>query len=79
MLNEMTWQEAKEMISHEVIAIIPAGSNEQHGPHLWLQEDTALALILARKAAEKFSPKLWLRLPLPSGSAWATFPVWRRP
>lgn len=67
LLSEMTWREAAEMLSQEVVAIIPAGSNEQHGPHLWLQHDITSALSVARIAAEKLYPRVVITPPIAIG------------
>jgi len=32
LLYEMSWQEAKEYFANNDVAILPVGSNEQHGP-----------------------------------------------
>jgi len=53
MLQDMTWQEAKEIFKSTKMAIIPTGSIEQHGPHLPLGADMLIAEYLAKKVAEK--------------------------
>jgi creatinine amidohydrolase len=52
-LNEMSWTEAKKYFAKNDIAIVPVGSNEQHGPHSPLGTDHLIAQALAQKAAEK--------------------------
>lgn len=53
MLSEMTWKEAEEAFGSRHIAIIPVGSNEQHGRHLPLGTDWMLAQELAKRVGEK--------------------------
>jgi len=53
MLHEMSWIEAKEYFAKNDIALIPVGSNEQHGPQNPLGTDHLIAKALAEKAAEK--------------------------
>jgi creatinine amidohydrolase len=49
----MTWTDAESALSQARVAIIPTGSIEQHGPHLALQTDTAIASGLAERLAEE--------------------------
>ncbi|MCS7115581.1 MAG: creatininase family protein [Nitrososphaerota archaeon] len=53
LLHEMSWVEAKEYFGRSDIAIIPVGSNEQHGPHNPLGTDYLVAKAIAEKAAER--------------------------
>lgn len=52
LLKDMTWQEVEEILKDTDIALIPAGSTEQHGPHLPVNNDTFTAFELAKKASE---------------------------
>ena len=52
LLEDMTWQEVEEILKETDIALIPAGSTEQHGPHLPVNNDTFTAFELSKKAAE---------------------------
>ena len=63
----MTWPEVKEIIDKIRVAIIPAGSNEQHGPHLTFQTDISSATYVARKAAEKLYPQVLVTPPISIG------------
>lgn len=67
LLSEMTWPEAEEMFSKAHVAVVPTGSHEQHGPHLWLQQDTAVATWLAREAAEALYPRVMVAPPIAFG------------
>ncbi len=53
MLNEMSWVEAKQYFSKHDIAVVPVGSNEQHGPQNPLGTDHFIAREIARRAAER--------------------------
>ena len=46
-LDEMSWPEVKEVISRPNLIILPFGSTEQHGAHLPLNTDSAIATYLA--------------------------------
>lgn len=52
-LSAMTTDEAREALRHARLAVIPIGSLEQHGPHLQLDTDAAVADALARGVAER--------------------------
>ena len=52
-LERLTWTEARERCRNARVALIPAGSTEQHGPHLPLGTDFLTAQALARAAAEE--------------------------
>jgi creatinine amidohydrolase len=49
----MSWDEAKEYFSNNEAAILPVGSNEQHGPHAPLGTDHFIAKALAEEAARR--------------------------
>lgn len=53
LLHEMSWTEAKEYFLKSDIAIIPVGSNEQHGPHNPLGTDHFIAKALAEEVAKR--------------------------
>jgi creatinine amidohydrolase/Fe(II)-dependent formamide hydrolase-like protein len=42
-LARMTWPEAREALGRARVAILPVGSCEQHGPHMTLDTDLAVA------------------------------------
>jgi creatinine amidohydrolase len=52
LLNEMTWNEAKRYFTKYDIAIVPVGSNEQHGPPNPLGTDHLIARGIAEKVAK---------------------------
>jgi len=53
LLHEMNWTEAKEYFSKNDIAILPVGSNEQHGPHNPLGTDHLIAKAIAEETAKR--------------------------
>lgn len=52
LLEEMTWEEARDRFRETDIAILPVGSIEQHGPHLPLSTDAFDAYWLSREAVK---------------------------
>lgn len=52
LLNEMTWKEAKQYFTKYDIAIVPVGSNEQHGPPNPLGTDHLIARGIAEEVAK---------------------------
>ena len=53
MLHEMSWTEAKEYFVESDIAILPVGSNEQHGPQNPLGTDHLIAKAIAEETAKR--------------------------
>jgi creatinine amidohydrolase len=55
--NRLTWPEMNEAIAMQKVVLLPAGSTEQHGPHLPLDVDVFLAesvcLEVGRRAADR--------------------------
>lgn len=51
-LARLTWSEAGEVLSKARLAIVPIGSLEQHGSHLTLNTDRAIADALAGRLAD---------------------------
>lgn len=56
-LGAMTWPEAGAALEAASLAILTTGSLEQHGPHLALETDTAIAWSLARRLAGELGPE----------------------
>jgi creatinine amidohydrolase len=52
-LSEMSWAEAKKYFAKNDIAIVPVGSNEQHGPANPLGTDHLIAKALAEETAKR--------------------------
>jgi creatinine amidohydrolase len=55
LLHEMSWVEAKEYFTNNDVAILPVGSNEQHGPQNPLGTDHLIAKALAEETAKRTS------------------------
>jgi creatinine amidohydrolase len=53
LLHEMSWQDAKEYFENNHVAIVPVGSNEQHGPANPLGTDHLIAKAFAEEASKK--------------------------
>ncbi len=53
MLHEMSWAEAKEYFTKNDVAILPVGSNEQHGPQNPLGTDHLIAKAIAEETAKR--------------------------
>jgi len=51
-LARLTWLEARDALEHARLALVPVGSCEQHGPHLTLDTDIAIASAFARRLAD---------------------------
>ena len=66
-LDALSWPEAARRASNTVLAV-PVGSTEQHGPHLPLGTDTAVAVALAQRLAAA-RPDVLVAPALPYGSA----------
>ena len=62
-MNELTWEDVSSYLAKNDIAIIPAGSTEEHGPAGPLGLDSYVAISLAEDAAKKagvlVTPPLW--------------------
>ena len=49
-LDRLTWPEVSSLADGSILAV-PVGSTEQHGPHLPLGTDSAVAVALAERLA----------------------------
>ena len=54
-LGQLTWQEVGGTDRERVVAILPIGALEAHGPHLPLATDILIAEAMARTGAEKLA------------------------
>jgi creatinine amidohydrolase len=66
-LARLTWPEAKEALDGARLALVPVGSCEQHGPHLTLDTDIAIAVAFARRLADDLGQLALLCPPLGYG------------
>lgn len=71
MLDSATasWEDVAAGIARGLVAILPVGAVEQHGPHLPLLTDTVLAAGVARRIAEGLDSALLLPA-IAYGDAW---------
>jgi creatinine amidohydrolase len=51
-LARLSWEEAGDALNRARLALLPVGSCEQHGPHMTLDTDLAVAEALARRLAD---------------------------
>lgn len=56
-LGGMTWREVKAFVHERVVAFLPLGSLQAHGPHLPINTDVVLAAEAVRRAARQLSQK----------------------
>ena len=47
-LSRLTWRDAEAALGRARVALVPVGATEQHGPHMTLDTDTAIAEAFAR-------------------------------
>lgn len=64
-----TWEDVAAAVARGLIAVLPVGAVEQHGPHLPLLTDTVLAAGVARRIAEGVDDALLLPA-IAYGDAW---------
>jgi len=55
-LSQMTWRDARTAFANARVALVPVGSTEQHGPHMTLDTDSAIAEAFARRLAAALGP-----------------------
>jgi creatinine amidohydrolase len=49
----MTWLDARDLSTHRLVAILPVGAIEAHGPHLPLETDVIIAEAMAKAGADR--------------------------
>ncbi len=64
-LSDLTWTEVDSLDPDRVIAILPAGAVEAHGPHLPLGTDGIIAVAMAEATALRLDAAGWMPLVLP--------------
>ena len=65
-LGELTWEEARDLERSRVVAVLPVGAIEAHGPHLPLSTDAIIATAMARAGAERIEARGFGALLLPA-------------
>jgi creatinine amidohydrolase len=68
MIPHPAWPDINRARADGLIAILPVGAFEQHGPHLPLDTDTVLATGVARRIADRI--RGWLLPAITYGEAW---------
>jgi len=64
-LAKLTWPEARDRFTPELVCLLPIGATEPHGPHLPLDTDVTIALAQARRASERLAQRGVAALILP--------------
>ena len=64
--QDLTWEEARERMARGLVAILPVGSTEAHGPHLPLATDVIISEEMSRRAARKLAQQGIETLVLPA-------------
>ena len=64
-LAAMTWEEVRDLDGQALVAILPAGAVEAHGPHLPLDTDVVIATAMARAGARRLSARQYPVVILP--------------
>jgi len=81
LLEESTWEEAKEMFVKTKLAIIPIGAIECHGPHNPMGIECFIVEELARRLSERVDAIITPMIPVSYSRAWNEFPgtLWVTP
>ena len=54
-LGELSWEELRDLPRERLVAVLPVGATEAHGPHLPLATDVIIAEAMARNGAERLA------------------------
>ena len=54
-LAQLTWEEVRDLDRARMLAVLPVGAIEAHGPHLPLDTDVVIATAMARDGAQKLA------------------------
>lgn len=65
-LSEMTWTQVAALDPSTVLAVLPVGATEAHGPHLPTGTDDIIARSMAREGAERLSARGFQVVVLPT-------------
>lgn len=72
-LARRTWPEARALFGPDLVALLPIGSTEPHGPHLPLDVDVTIAEAQALRAAERLGAAGAAAIVLPPVNYGVTF------
>jgi len=80
-LQESTWEEAKEAFARTKLAIVPIGAIECHGPHNPMGIECFIVEELARRLSERVDAIVAPMIPVSYSRAWNEFPgtLWVMP
>ena len=56
-MAEMTWEEVRDAVRSELVAILPVGAVEAHGPHLPIGTDVIIAEAMAGSCADELESR----------------------
>ena len=56
-LAELTWEDVRDLDRSHMVAVLPVGAVEAHGPHLPLGTDNVIAMAMARAAMARLEPR----------------------
>ncbi len=65
--ERLSWPEVRRAVREDRVCLIPAGTLEDHGPHLPLDADTRIATEICRRAAEELREDVVLLPPVIHG------------
>ncbi len=65
--GRLSWPEVRRAAAEDRVCLIPAGTLEDHGPHLPLDTDTRIATEICRRAAEEIPDDVVLLPPIIHG------------
>ncbi len=74
LLENLTWEEARDLAKEDPVVIVPLGSTEQHGPHLPLKVDIASADYIARAVGERTNALVTPPLNFGFSELWHKYP-----
>jgi creatinine amidohydrolase len=64
-LDELTWTETRDLDRGALVALLPVGAVEAHGPHLPTSTDRVIAVAMAREGGRRLAARGLLALLLP--------------
>jgi len=65
--ERLTWPEVRRAVEQDRVCLIPAGTLEDHGPHLPIDADTRIATEICRRTAEELADDVVLLPPIIHG------------
>ena len=65
--ERLTWPEVRRAVAEDRVCLIPAGTLEDHGPHLPLDTDTRIATEICRRVSDELADEVVLLPPVIHG------------